>query len=62
MDGENTPETGGCEEIQASGDAIIIAQAINNLADAIREHTNSLMQGEDAPETSAYDLSGERLA
>jgi hypothetical protein len=48
------------ETIEASGDAIVIAGAIHDLADAIRQHARA-MSGEEPTEESQYDLSGNPL-
>lgn len=46
MDKKKPEESGGVQEIEASGEAIIIANAIYegfaNLANAIREHTRAI--------------------
>ena len=50
------------KERQASGDAIVIANAIHDLADAIREHARA-MRGEDTEvDDGQFDLAGERIA
>lgn len=48
------------QAIEASGDAIIIADAIHDLAAAIREHAHAVM-GDEPEEGPQYDLSGNPL-
>lgn len=50
------------KEREASGDATVIANAIHELADAIREHARA-MSGEDTEvDDGQFDLSGNRIA
>jgi hypothetical protein len=61
--GENQSldSAGESEAIEASGDAIVIATAIHDLADAIREHTRAISSDED-PEEYNLDLAGNPIA
>jgi len=49
------------QETEASGDAIVIATSIHDLADAIREHARA-MRGEDTEvDDGQFDLAGNRV-